>query len=1146
MRILNIHFKNINSLEGEGRVSFDQGPIADSGVFAITGPNGSGKTSILDVITLGLYGETFRFDKPAQHIITKHANDSFAVVEFAFDGEKYRSAWQVRRDQAAMPDMTLTRLNGGNEVLAETPYQVRNYIAELTGMDFHKFSKAIVLPQGDFAAFLNALDSERLDILEKISGTALYDQYRRQAETEHHRLQAKIADLLREIELIPLLDDESLEAAEHDLHDHSERREELRALQNQVQQKIQSLQDIATLEARHGRLSSEQQQLLTDIDSHQAELQRIAAMPQAALMQADVQMLDNMQAAAGQSRQTLQNFRSELEMLQRQLAAEGLNADSGLPAGKSLAEQKQLTDSLKLKVSEAKLELPRLNELVKTISEQLAVKKQSLQETEIWLQANRQDAALLTAFPEVVQLRNLRAELTELAGRQKTQGVWTKKSTLEQKKNTAALTAAQTRLAELKTLIETSQNTLLDISDGKNLDALKELQNDQANRLKDFEHLFSLAGVHAKLSQRKSVFSWFGGNKQVVVVEEDETELQQQLESLKLELAKEENIGRALEQAIETEQLLKKLAEQRDKLVDGKPCALCGATEHPYALKPPLPTDSKKALADQRTRSQMLRARVNDAEKQLLAAQKRSSQLTAKQKFLQQKRNEWIALANRLNIARDGLEIDNISMQEKILVSEADELEKIRKLVEDYQQLQRTIDKAKTEIVEKQALLDNLRLTDAQLKETRAEHSPEFEELEQQFKQRMADKKALLARLEPQLKLLGEKLPAKGKENAAFDRLNTRRQDYQIRDLRQKGLHAEIDDLLQKQQVAQSAIVRIQQDLNTNLEALRQEELLSLQLATLDKQKLIMAQEQAAHEQELSLEGFKHALAEKITAQGFSSPDELYALLNLMAQQPEIETLLAEQMARSDALDSELLALDSRLQTEINALGETSFNLADLQAIEKHQAAQLDITEQEIRSLENKLEKQAQYRQKYQELDNEMLENQHLFADSEAEIQLISDDPTGFRRKILQLQIDRLLSKTNQILEKISGRYYVRQAENPQGLALEIEDTRQQNVRRLPKTLSGGEIFVVSLALALALAEIANNGKAIESLFLDEGFGNLDAEALYLAIGALEGLKTQGRTVGVISHVEGVKKRIKTQIELIKKPNGLSELKMVA
>ena len=142
--------------------------------------------------------------------------------------------------------------------------------------------------------------------------------------------------------------------------------------------------------------------------------------------------------------------------------------------------------------------------------------------------------------------------------------------------------------------------------------------------------------------------------------------------------------------------------------------------------------------------------------------------------------------------------------------------------------------------------------------------------------------------------------------------------------------------------------------------------------------------------------------------------------------------------------------------------------------------------------------------------------------------------------------INTLLSEANRILEKINGRYYVRAADSAHGLALEIEDTRHHNQRRLPKTLSGGESFVVSLALALALAEIANNGRSIESLFLDEGFGNLDAESLYLAMGALEGLSIQGKTVGVISHVEGVKKRIKTQLELVKKADGCSELKWVA
>jgi exonuclease SbcC len=151
-----------------------------------------------------------------------------------------------------------------------------------------------------------------------------------------------------------------------------------------------------------------------------------------------------------------------------------------------------------------------------------------------------------------------------------------------------------------------------------------------------------------------------------------------------------------------------------------------------------------------------------------------------------------------------------------------------------------------------------------------------------------------------------------------------------------------------------------------------------------------------------------------------------------------------------------------------------------------------------------------------------------------------------FRRRVQKRVADQLLSQTNAVLEKVSGRYYLRQMPSEQGLALEIEDTYQGNVHRLPKTLSGGESFVVSLALALGLSELANNGKSVDSLFLDEGFGNLDAETLYTVISTLEGLQTHGKTVGVISHVEGVQKRFKAQLQVVKKPNGMGMLKQAS
>lgn len=1143
MRILNIYYKNINSLEGEGRVYFDQGPIADSGVFAITGPNGSGKTSILDVITLGLYGETFRFDKPAQHVITKHADESLAQVEFALGSEKYRSSWQVKRADTALPEMTLMRLNGEEELLAQSPSQVRSRLTELTGMDFHRFSKSIVIPQGDFAAFLNALDSERMDILEKISGTDLYADYRRQAETRHTALKEKVALLEHEIGLVPLLSAEAIEATEHDLQDFQDQSGALKKERQALQDQLVGLQNIEVLQKQHRQLDEQQQLLQEEIHSHQRDLRRIEANPQAGrLFKDDLSLLAGKLAEAEQSRSTLNQYRSELGMLQQQLATHGDGETSIIPTGKTFSEQQQEIDALKIKISEIKLELPRETELAQAIQHQLAGNKASLAEVEDWLKAHQTDAVLLSDFPEIAQLRNLRTELAELGGQQKTQGNWSKNTSAALKKSKDALTATEARLEELKNQIEADQKAIEELAQGKSLEELNGLLLDQQSRVADVQELYSIADVNAKLS-KKGLFSWFGRDKDLELP--DEAQLKAQVDALKLEMSSDENISAALQQAIANEALLKRLSEYRNKLVDDKPCFLCGSLKHPYVTKPPVLSDSRKALADHRAKMQTLKSRLDSALSQFNAAQKRNNQLTAKQKFLQQKRSEWAILANRLNLMRADMVIDNLGLQKTLLLEETEELEKIKNLVKEHTQLQRNIAKANAEIKEKRAALVNLRSRDELLNATWAERSPEVLELEKKFSQRQADLQALTTRLEKQLNLLNEKLPRKGKENALFDRLNSRRQDYQIRELRQKGQQGEIAGLQEKLQTCQATVVRYQQQMTDSLEALRSAEGLGLHLVVLEKQKLIVALEQQLANQEMELDVMQRSLSEKVTEHGFADLDELTNLLKLIDRQPEIRQLVDEQTARITAIAGELLDIEAQLHSEMATITDT-ITEADLLAAQRQVTQQIDIAEQEVRTLQNKLEKQQQYRDKYQILETELAEQRRLLAEADADINQINDGQGGFRRMIQQLLIDKLLSQTNQILEKISGRYYLRSAASEHGLALEVEDTKQKNARRLPKTLSGGESFVVSLALALALAEMANNGKTIESLFLDEGFGNLDAEALYLAMSALEGLKIQGKTVGVISHVEGVKKRIKTQIELVKKPNGLSELRMVA
>ncbi|AEF98936.1 SbcC/MukB-like Walker B domain-containing protein [Methylomonas methanica] len=1149
MKILNIFFKNINSLEGEGRVYFDQGPIADSGVFAITGPNGSGKSSILDVITLGLYGETFRFDKPAAHVMTKQTDECFAQVEFALGEHTYRSTWQAKRSDTSedaitlLPKMTLTRLNGQELLLAETPNQVRHRIAELTGMDFHKFSKSIVLPQGDFAAFLNALDSERMDILEKIGGANLYADYRQQTEARFNQTQTRLTQLQQDIGSLPLLNREALEAAEQDLEDFKEQVSEIKQQQAQTQQHLAVVQNVADLEDKQQKLQGQRQSLQKKIQEYQDDLQRIANNQQALEFRTEVAFLDTKQALIEQNQATLDSYRKELSMLQTQLGTQD-SPLTGPVSEKSLSEQKQAVDALKLSLSELKLELPRQRELAQSIQQQLADNRTRLAEIDVWFQAHQADASLLEDFPDVVRLRKLRTERIELGGKRKSQAGWSKNITGALKKNKSALQSTEEDLSDLKARIEADQQSLHDIAPDKNLEQLQELQQEQQARVADLQELLSLASVTAKLSDH-GLLGWLGIKRRTDIAPNID-ELQARLDELTQEMSREENIIKVLEQALRNEALIKKMSADRAKLVDGKPCYLCGSTTHPYVLKPPVLTDAKAALVDQRGKIQALKSTIDIASTKLKTAQKFGSQQSAKQQRLQQMHSQWTTLANRLNIMRDGMDIDNLSLQKHLLTQETEELNKVNNLVKQHAQLQRNIAKMTADIASKQAAQERLTKTVRDLEAEWANRPPEFDEIEQRYATCEAEEKALIEKLENQLSKLGEKLPGKGKENALFDRLNSRRQDYQVYLLRQEGLQKEMAALTRQLEECENKIAHYQAQISSNTESLGQQEQLSLQIAIIEKQKLIVDQEQQLRVSQIEYKTIAQTLSDKMAGTAFTTVDEIRDLMHLIAREADIRQQLDSDTSKLAEIERQKQELAALLDNELAAVLANKLSEPEIRQVLKQLTQQLDIAEQEVQTLENKLAKQQQYREKHQTLHEQLAAEQQLFSQAQAELKTINDDPAGFRRQIQQLMTDKLLAQTNLILEKLSGRYYVRSGSSEHGLALEIEDTKQKNVHRSPQTLSGGESFVVSLALALALAEIANNGKAIDSLFLDEGFGNLDAESLYLAMSTLENLKTHGKTVGVISHVEGVKKRIKTQIELVKKPNGLSELKLVA
>jgi exonuclease SbcC len=143
------------------------------------------------------------------------------------------------------------------------------------------------------------------------------------------------------------------------------------------------------------------------------------------------------------------------------------------------------------------------------------------------------------------------------------------------------------------------------------------------------------------------------------------------------------------------------------------------------------------------------------------------------------------------------------------------------------------------------------------------------------------------------------------------------------------------------------------------------------------------------------------------------------------------------------------------------------------------------------------------------------------------------------------LTLARLVFLANRFLEKLNPRYHIRRKPHSD-LDLEIIDRYQADNVRSMKTLSGGETFLVSLALALGLSDLAGNKTRIDSLFIDEGFGTLDPQSLDIAITTLENLQATGKMIGIISHVDTLKERITTQIQVTKQSSGVSKIEIIS
>ncbi len=266
--------------------------------------------------------------------------------------------------------------------------------------------------------------------------------------------------------------------------------------------------------------------------------------------------------------------------------------------------------------------------------------------------------------------------------------------------------------------------------------------------------------------------------------------------------------------------------------------------------------------------------------------------------------------------------------------------------------------------------------------------------------------------------------------------------------------------------------------------------------------------------------------------------------------------LASEKAAAFESLESDLNQHAAASDALSKQAGKDVADLLAKQVLE-NEAADTFVEKQRTLKLErdelleaqstrrNQLTTDDQNRKRKEESEKALAEDRQQFSVWRRLKELIgSHDGAKFRRYAQSISLDILTRHANRHLIKLSDRYRICRDLTGE-LNLEIEDLHQAGAKRPMASLSGGESFLASLALALGLSDLAGRTVRIDSLFIDEGFGSLDPDSLEVAIATLESLQQDHKTVGVISHVDLLKERIGTQIIVEKKPGGVSEIRVV-
>ncbi len=1157
MKPIKISIKGFNSFIEEQTIDFEK--LSSQGLFGIFGPTGSGKSTVLDALTFALYGKIAREASSHTQYINLNAESARVVLEFELSAnprERYKVIREIkkRKDKVQTSECKIIRLTNGEEVLAEKERETTEAIKKIIGLEYGDFVKTVVLPQGGFNDFLKMEGKDRREILERLFDLERYGK----------KLEMKISEQMKEVEMersrlegalaaYGEISEESVRVLEAELAELEASLKERQAKRDSQKKALEELNRIAELQ---DRLAAERSVLekLRAKDESIRELERsLQRAEKADAIKPSADDYHTLVETGKKQREQLEREKKEYEVIKEELQiadlkyreVEALRRDEYPKLIERSAKLTQASEShqyflkLQAETENGKKEATELarqiashEKTIREIEEQLAIADAQIKEKEEYIRKisiSAQERANLNAAGAIDQkIRHLGADIQALSMDIDQIGEVLQKEEAKEQSLRDRESALRRKTEELNA--EREGILQHPLSDPLGFERRK---NEIESRCKNAQQ-YKLYENESKQLEKASL-----------ALQAQTNELEERLSELQVEYD-------ALRELQQTQLLHQSVHLLRKNLHTGDSCPVCGQTvlsdlaekseeeidRNDLQAKIEAVEIRRQTLLAQRGQSEE-RLTSNQAERQRIAKLMQELGAVDEEEALRKRleeeteiaaelRSKLLTLENALKELQEQKEhcgLEKATLQSKNEANRSRIENERKKLIA--LQVQQTIEKENLKaLYPDEALSISNKLEQLRENEQRTEElRKETEQLKNQSEELTAGLKGITGKAE-------RERAAHAALSAQIEHRSEALEREKQKILAVLGELIDPEPEIRRNEAAIRSIEKSFEEAKADKEEKEKREKERLLTLNALEQSIRDLRKNAREKQELL-----YQLLEKYGLASFEGMEDAEKLQSLAERLREAEQWLMSKAQKDD--------LERQINEHRQAISEKNGSIlliSEQLGGKSVEAAELEEEEKRFRELNEQYEKNVETAtllkgrleeghlalEKIAGLTEEKKKNHDRF-ENLRELR----SAVGAKKFVEFMALKQLryitLKATERLLSISNGTY---QLEVDEEGSFKIRDNKNGGSLRNVKTLSGGETFVVSLSLALALSErIQLKGTApLELFFLDEGFGTLDEQLLEVVMDALERVQNENLKVGIISHVEQLKQRVPAKL----------------